>query len=64
MGADKFRVRIRTGMVPCPGPTEDVPMMDNNKARTFIFQGCHNGPVTGPLQARWAFRHLAAIFSS
>ena len=37
MGADKFRVLIRTGMVPCPGPKEDVPIMDNNKARTFIF---------------------------
>ena len=37
VGADKFRVRIRTGIVPCPGLTEDAPIMDNNKARTFIF---------------------------
>ena len=37
MGADKFRVRIRTGIVSCPGPTEDAPIMDNDKARTFIF---------------------------
>ena len=37
MGADKFRVRIRTVMVPCPGPTEDPLIMDNSEARTFIF---------------------------
>ena len=37
MGADKFRVCIRTGMVPCQGPTEDAPILDDNKARTFIF---------------------------
>ena len=37
VGATKFLVRIRTGMVLYPGPTEDVPTTDSCRARNSIF---------------------------
>ena len=42
-------------MVPCLGPIEDVPIRDNSRTRTFIF----NNAVTGLLRASYGFRETS-----